>query len=158
MAAVSYNKFHDFGQGLLHGDINCSTDTLKIYLTATAPSASADQDKADLASITATGGYSTVGGSDTVNTLAEDTTSGIWKVGCTSSIVFTAATSLGTFPSFQYVVLYDDTTATGTTLFTDQLIAWWDYVSAVWSSAPGNGDTFTVSCTNNKLFTINSVS
>jgi len=154
---AAYNKFHDFGYSLLHAEIDCSADTLKMYLAATAPSQSADAGKANLASITATGGYTTVGGLDTVNTLAEDTTSGVWKVGCTSSLVWTAATASGTFPSFRYVVLYDDTTntATGDT-YTDQLIAWWDYGSSVWGTAPGNGDTFTVTCTGSKLFTINS--
>jgi len=154
---AAYNKFHDFGFSILHGEINCSTDELDIYLTAATP-AQTMAAKATLAEITATGGYP-AGGIDTVNTLATDTTSGIWKVGCTASLVFTAATSAGTFPSFRYVVLFDETSATGSgDLATDQLIAWCDYGSTVWGTAPGNGDTFTVTCTGNKLFTINSVS
>jgi len=154
--AQAYNKFHDFGQTLLLGEINCSADTLSMYLSNTAPSQSADAAKTNLAEITNTGG-NTAGGADTINTLAEDTTSGVWKVGCTSSLVWTSATANGVFPSFRYVVLYDDTTNTTTgDSYTDQLIAWWDYGSTVWGSAPGNGDTFTVTCTGSKLFTINS--
>jgi len=153
--AQAYNKFHDFGFSLLHGEIDCSADVLKMYLSNTAPSQSADVGKANLAEISNTGGNTAP--VDTVNTLAEDTTSGVWKVGCTSSLVWTSATASGTFPSFRYVVLYDDTTNTTTgDLATDQLIAWWDYGSTVWGSAPGNGDTFTVTCTGSKLFTINS--
>jgi len=156
MAAVSYNKFHDFGYSILHQEIDCSADEFSIYLSDTAPAATMAA-KATLAEITATGGY-TAGGIDTVNTLAADTTSGIWKVGCTASMQWTSATASGVFPSFRYVVLFDEDTATATDTYTDQLIAWWDYGSSVWTTAPGNGDTFTVTCTNNKLFTINSVS
>lgn len=124
---AAFNKFDCFvgDVGLkLH---NLNTDTLKVYLTNTAPVASNTvyNTPADLAT---SGGY-TAGGADSQNTYSQ--TSGTGTLAGTS-IVFTATTGFG---PFRYAVLYNDTAAA------KNLIGWWDYGSAVTLAA---SETFTV--------------
>lgn len=126
---ATYNKFQDFVEQLgkaIH-DLD-GTHTLKVYLSNAAPSASADAVKADLAEISAGNGY-TAGGDATTPTWSE--TTGTAKLVLTD-ITWTA--SGGTIGPFQYAVLYNDTSTS------DNLIAWWDYGSALTLNA---GETFT---------------
>lgn len=116
---ATFNKFQDFSEQLIRGVHDFDAHTFKVYLTNTAPSASADAVKADLAEITAGNGY-TAGGTATTITLSE--TTGTTTVSGTQ-VVFTAAG--GSIGPFQYAVLYNDTSAS------DNLIGWWDYGSAV---------------------------
>ncbi len=116
---ATFNKFQDFSEQLIRGIHDFDAHTFKVYLTNTAPSASADAVKADLAEISAGNGY-TAGGTATTITVAE--TTGTTTVSGTQ-VVFTA--SGGSIGPFQYVVLYNDTSAS------DNLIGWWDYGSAV---------------------------
>jgi hypothetical protein len=95
-------KQHDF-----------SNDTVKVYLTNTAPSAS-DEDKADLAGITEENGYA-----------ATDITA-VWSQEADGSaeldstdVVITA--SGGSFGPFRYAVFYNETHAT------DRLMGYYDY-------------------------------
>ena len=67
---ATYNKFEQFVKDLNLGVHNCNTDTFKVYLSNSAPSASADSVKADLAEISAGNGY-TAGGKDATNTSSE---------------------------------------------------------------------------------------
>lgn len=127
---ATYNKFQDFAEQLgkaIH-DLD-GTHTLKVYLSNTTPSASADAVKADLAEISAGNGY-TAGGEETTPTWSE--TSGTAKLVCTD-VSWTA--SGGAIAQFRYAVLYNDTSTS------DNLIAWWDYGSALDLAA---GETFTV--------------
>jgi hypothetical protein len=126
---ATYNKFEDFVEQLGLEVHQLNTDTLKIYLSNTAPSASLDAVKADLAEIAGGNGY-TAGGEDTQNTWSE--TGGTATLAGTD-VVWTA--SGGAIAQFRYVVLYNDTSTN------DNLIAWWDYGSAV---DLASGETFTV--------------
>lgn len=126
---ATYNKFNDFVEQLGLETHQLNTDTLKVYLTNNAPSASGDAVLADLAEIAAGNGY-TAGGVDIQNTWSE--ASG------TATLVGTDVTwtaSGGAIAQFRYVVLYNDTAAN------DNLICWWDYGSAVDLAA---GESFTV--------------
>lgn len=137
---ASYNKFQDFTEQLIEGIHDFDAHTFKVYLTNNAPSASADAVIADLAEISAGNGY-TAGGTATSITTSE--TTGTAKVVGTD-VVFTA--SGGSIGPFQYAVLYNDTSAS------DNLIAWWDYGSAVTLST---GETFTVDFdASNGIFTL----
>lgn len=141
---AAYNKFEDFVRSLLageHGDFGTSGDTLKVYLTNNAPSASLDNVKADLAESVSGTGY-TAGGEDAQNTLAE--ASGTATVSGTD-IVWTAGAADWT--AFQYSVLYNDTPTTPA----DPLISWWDYGSSI---TLGNGETFTVDFGSDNIFTL----
>ena len=130
---VAFNKFECFVGDLgskVH-DLQAAGDTLKVYLTNNAPSASADSIKTDLAEITPENGYPS-GGTDIQNDWSESggtgTLTGV-------DVVFTA--SGGSFGPFRYVPLYNDTPADPV----DPLIGWWDYGSAISCS---DGETFTV--------------
>lgn len=137
---ATYNKFQDFTEQLIEGIHDFDAHTFKVYLTNNAPSASADAVIADLAEISAGNGY-TAGGTATSITTSE--TTGTAKVVGTD-VVFTA--SGGSIGPFQYAVLYNDTSAS------DNLIAWWDYGSAVTLST---GETFTVDFdATNGIFTL----
>jgi hypothetical protein len=114
------NKFEQFAEDLGLGVHNLSTHTLKVYLSNTAPSASLDAVKTDLAEITNENGYTAP--VDVQNTWAE--------TGGTATLTGTKVTitaSSGTVGPFQYVVLYND----DPTSPADPLIQWWDRGSAV---------------------------
>lgn len=130
---ATFNKFDCFVGDTwqkVH-DLQAAGDTLKVYLTNAAPSASADSVKADLAEITAANGYP-AGGTDIQNDITE--VSG--TVSLTGvDVVFTA--SGGAFGPFRYAVLYNDTPTSPA----DPLIGWWDYGSSISTTDP---ETFTV--------------
>lgn len=126
---ASFNKFQGFVGYLGLAAVNLNTDTLKVYASNAAPSASADDVKADLAEITAENGYP-AGGSDTANAYSEAAGTGTLTA---TDVTWTA--SGGTFGPLQYIVLYDDTHAS------DILVGWWNYGSAV---TPSDPETFTV--------------
>ena len=118
---AGFNKFQDFVEALCEKAHDLSADTLNVYLSNAAPSASLDAIKADLAEIATGSGYT--GPVDTQNTGAE--ASGTYTLTGTK-VVITA--SGGSIAAFQYVVLYNDT---GTIPGADPLIGWWDYGSAL---------------------------
>lgn len=130
---ATYNKFYNFSEQLVNGVHNFSSNTFKVYLSNTTPSASADSVKADLPEISAGNGY-TAGGATTTITVSE--TTGTTTVSGTQ-VVFSA--SGGSIGPFQYVVFYNDSTAS------DDLISWWDYGSAL---TLNDGETFTVKFSN----------
>ena len=134
----TYNKFYSFVGGLVNGVYNLSSDTIKIMLSNTAPSAS-NVNTADITQISGTNGYTTngtaVGSFTVVDSSGTVTASG-------NSVVFTAAT--GAMGPLRYAVLYDATVAS------QNLIAWWDYGSSI---SPNVGETFTVSFPSN-IFTL----
>ena len=130
-------KYGDtFGEVILLGKTayivhDLDADSIKCYLTNAAPSASADNVKADLAEITPENGYSS-GGHDITGAWAE--AAGVGSLTGTD-IVITA--SGGSFGPFRYVVLYNDSPTSPA----DPLIGYWDYGSAV---TVLNGETFTI--------------
>lgn len=130
---AAFNKFQDFSEQQIRGVHDWDAHTFKVYLTNTAPSASADAIKTDLAEISAGNGY-TAGGTATTITISE--TTGTTTVSGTQ-VVFTAAG--GSIGPFQYAVLYNDTSAS------DNLVGWWDYASAV---TLADTETFTVKFSN----------
>ena len=130
---ATFNKFQDFAEQLGKGvhQLHAAGHTLKVYLSNTTPSASADAVKADLAEIASGNGY-TAGGDDIQNDYTE--TGG---TGTLTGVDVTITASGGSVGPFQYVVLYNDTPTSPA----DPLIGWWDYGSAVTLS---DGESFTV--------------
>lgn len=126
---AAYNKFNDFAEQLGLKKINLDTDTLKVYLTNTAPAAT-DTAFGTPAEISAGNGY-TAGGADATGVWSESPAGTGQLVG--TDITWTA--SGGSIGPFRYAVLYDDTSAT------KHLIGWWDYGSSI---TLASGESFTV--------------
>jgi len=125
---ATFNKFNSFVEALAEKVHNLGSDTLKVMLTNSAPSA-ANTVKANITEIAAGNGY-TAGGTQAVIS-ASSQTSGTYKL-VLADVVFTASGAVG---PFRYVVLYNDTATN------DELIAYADYGSSV---SLANGETFTV--------------
>lgn len=128
---ATYNKFQSFVEALAEKQHNLATDTLKVYLSNTAPNAATMTVKADLAEISAGNGYTAGGNTATQSSSAQ--TAGVYKLVLADPAIWTA--SGGSIGPFRYAVLYNDT-ASG-----DPLIAWWDYGTSI---TLGAGDTFAV--------------
>lgn len=125
----TFQKFNCFVGDLAAKVHNLGSDTLKIMLTNTAPSA-ANAVKADITEITAGNGYSAGGAALTVTSSAQS--GGAYKL-IANDLTFTA--SGGSFGPARYAVLYNSTPAGG------PLIAWWDKGSSV---TPTDPDQFVV--------------
>ena len=126
---ASFNKFQPFVANLANGVFNLGSDTLKIMLTDTAPSASNNK-KSDITEIAAGNGYSAGG---TAVTITSSTQSGGTYKLVGNNVTFTA--SGGSIAQFRYAVLYDSTPAN------QNLIGYWDYGSEVNVT---NGNSFQV--------------
>lgn len=129
---ASYNKFETFVKdlcGAVH-DLEGTGDTLKVYLSNTAPSASTDEVKADLAEIANENGYD--GPVDIQNSGSE--TDGTFTLEGTSLKITAEGGSVG---PFRYVALFNDSPTTPE----DPLICWWDYGEEV---TLNNGESFTI--------------
>lgn len=127
---ASGNKHNQFVEDLAKKVHNLNSDTLKVMLTNTAPTA-ANAVFGDLTEISAGNGY-TAGGAATGFTSGAQT-AGTYKL-VLPDVVFTAT---GTVGPFRYADLYNSTPSSPL----KPLIAWWDYGSAI---TLANGDTFTV--------------
>lgn len=125
---ASFTKFNSFVEAVAEKVHNLGSDTLKVVLTNSAPSAS-NTVLADITQIANGTGYTT-GGSQASQTSSSQT-SGTYKLVC-SDVVFTASGSMG---PFRYAVLYNSTAAN------NELIGCWDYGSSI---TLASGDTFTV--------------
>lgn len=125
---ATFNKFNSFVEALAEKVHNLGSDTLKVMLTNSAPSAT-NTVKANIMEIAAGNGY-TAGGTQAVIS-ASSQTSGTYKL-VLADVVFTASGAVG---PFRYVVLYNDTATN------DELIAYADYGSSI---SLANGETFTV--------------
>src|SRR6185437_331071 len=129
---ASFNKFQIFVQNLANGVHNLGSDSLKIALTNTAPTAT-NTIFSNITEITAGNGYTAGGATVTVTTSTE--TSGTYSlIGSAANPTWTASGSVG---PFRYVVLYDSTPTTPL----KPLIGYWDYGSNLTLST---GNTFTV--------------
>lgn len=125
---ATYNKFNSFVEAIAEKVHNLGSDTLKVALTNSAPSAS-NTVLANITQISNGNGYTTGGTAATISSSAQS--SGTYKL-VLGDVVFTASGAVG---PFRYAVLYNDTATN------DELIAWWDYGSNI---TMANGDTFTV--------------
>jgi hypothetical protein len=137
---ASFNKFNAFVEHLAEKVHDLGSDTLKILLTDTAPSAG-DSLKADLTEISAGNGYTAGGPAATASTSAQ--TSGTYKL-VLDDLTITA--SGGAVGPFRYFVLYNDTPTSPA----DPLIGWWDYGSSI-TLADGESVTVDFSPTSGAL-------
>jgi hypothetical protein len=135
---ATFNKFEAFVEHLAEKVHDLDADTLKVYLSNTAPDAAADAIKTDLAEITNQNGY----------TAPVDTQNATSRSGGTLSVTGTdvVITASGAVGPFRYVVLYNDTPSSPL----DPLIGWWDYASSI---SLANGETFTIEF-GSSMFTI----
>lgn len=131
MATVTL--FQCFAENAAEGVHNLASNTLKVALTNTAPSASANTVFADITEIAAGNGY-TAGG--VTATVASSALSGGVYTLVLSGVTWTA--SGGDIATNRYAVLYNDT-AVG-----DPLIAYADFGA---SAVIANGNTETVNGT-----------
>lgn len=127
---ASFNKFYPFVEALAEKVHDLGSDTLKVMLTNTAPSAT-NSVKTDITEISAGNGY-TAGG-NTASVSSSSQTSGTYKLVLADPSTWTA--SGGSIGPFRYAVLYNDTAAS------KNLIGWWDYGSSV---TLASGEQFTV--------------
>lgn len=127
---ASFVKFNIFSENLAEKVHDLNADTLKVYLSNTAPNTSTHTVKADLAEISAGNGY-TAGGEDTQNATS--------RTGGTTSVtgVDITWTATGAIGPFRYAVLYNDTPTSPA----DPLIGYWDYASSI---SLASGETFKV--------------
>jgi hypothetical protein len=123
-----FNKFNSFVEDLAEKVHNLGSDTLKIALTNTAPSAS-NTILSNITQISAGNGYTSGGATVTITSSSQ--TSGTYKL-VLGDVTFTATGSMG---PFRYAVLYNSTAASG------NLIGWYDYASSITLAA---NETFTV--------------
>lgn len=119
------NKFNSFVENLAEKVHNLGSDTLKVALTNSAPSAS----NTVLANITEVS-YTNLS-SRTLSVSASSQTSGTYKL-VISDLVLTASGAVG---PFRYIVVYNDTATN------DELIAWYDAGSSI---TMANTDTVTL--------------
>lgn len=122
---ATFNKFNSFVEALAEKAHNLGSDTLTVALSNTAPSAG----NTVLANITQIS-YTNL--SSRVLTVTTSAQSGGTYTLDANDLVLTAS---GTVPTFQYVVLYNDSATN------DELIGWYDYGQAVNLL---NGETFTI--------------
>lgn len=126
---ASYNKFNSFVQYVCNGNFNLSSDTIKVGLTNTSPTATS-QAWTSITEISATNGY--VAGGTTVASVTSAQASGT-QTFAGNNVAWTA--SGGSFGPFQYVVVYDSTPTN------NGLIGYWNYGSSI---TLNSGDSFTV--------------
>jgi flagellar capping protein FliD len=112
---ATFNKFNSFVEALAEKAHNLGSDTLKVALTNSAPSAT-NTVLVDITQIANGNGYTTGGTQATQSSSAQ--TSGTYKL-VLNDVTFTA--SGGSIGPFRYVVLYNDTAAS------DELIGYYDY-------------------------------
>lgn len=140
MATSTLTKFQRLTQDLARGVHNWTPSTghtLKVYLTNSTPSVSADLVKADLPESVSTGGGYTAGGVTVTINAASVQTSGTFKLILNDPPVWTG-TGAG-FGPVRYFVLYNDTPVG------DPLIGYWDFGSSI---SIGDGETLTLDLDN----------
>jgi hypothetical protein len=127
---ATFQKFNSFVEALAEKKHDLGTDTLKVMLTNTAPTA-ANAVKADITEIANGNGYTTGGNTAAMTTSSQ--TGGTYKLVLGDPATWTAAG--GTVGPFRYAVLYNDTATN------KELIGFWDYGSSITLAA---GESFAV--------------
>lgn len=112
---AAFNKLNAFVADVANKVHNLGSDTLKVMLTNTAPTAT-NAIKTDISEITAGSGYTAGGGQATQVSSAQS--SGTYKL-LLNNVTFTA--SGGSVGPFRYCVLYNSTPGSG------NLIGYYDY-------------------------------
>ena len=128
---ATFTRFEKFSEDRAKKGHDLNADTLKVYLSNTAPNVATHTIKTDIAEIAAGNGY-TAGGVDTQNVTS--------RTGAVTSVTgtdFTVTAAGGSIGPFRYAILYNDTPASPL----DPLIGFWDYGSAV---TLADGESFTV--------------
>lgn len=123
---ATFNKFNSFIEYAVES-ANLGSDSFKVALTNTAPSAS----NSTLTDITLASGAPANLDSVTITTSSSSQTSGTYKLVLADKTM----TASGTVGPFRYVVIYDDTVAG------DPLVGYYDYGSSI---TLNSGDSFTV--------------
>ena len=113
---ANYTKVNSFVEALAEKVHNLGSDTLKVALTNTAPTAAGTTKLADL-----TGGITTGFDGMTITTSSSGQSSGTYKLVLTD-LTMTATGSVG---PFRYVVIYNDSAAN------KEVICFFDYGSEV---------------------------
>lgn len=113
---ATFNKFQSFVEAVAEKKHNLGSDSLKVALTNSAPSA-ANTQLSDITEITYTN-LST----RALTTASSAQTSGVYAL-VINDLVLTA--SGGSVGPFRYIVIYNDTASN------DELIAWFDYGTAI---------------------------
>ncbi len=133
---ATFNKFDAFVENLAEKVHDLGADTLKVYLSNSAPVAT-NTVKANIAEITAKNGY--VSGGNTASVTTSSQTTGTYKLVLADPATWTATTATdGTgIGPFRYAILYNDTPTSPA----DPLIGWWDYGSSI---TLASGETFKV--------------
>jgi hypothetical protein len=128
---ATFNKYYCFVENLAEKVHNLQSDTLKVALTNTAPTASSDTvwNTTVAPAPAAANGY-TAGG-NTITTTSSAQTTGTYKLVLADS-VFTA--SGGSIGPFRYVILYNSTAS-------NAVIGYYDYGSSI---TLADTETFTV--------------
>lgn len=139
---VACNFFNSAKENLLEV-INLGTDTLKLALSNTAPSAT-NTVLADITQITAGNGY-TAGGA-TVSVTSSSQTSGTYSL-VIGNVTFTA--SGGDIATSRYFVLYSDTPTSPA----DPLICWWDQGAST-TITSGSTKTLNLTAVSGVAFTL----
>lgn len=137
---ATYVKFEAFSEDVCEKVHNFASDTLKVALTNTAPTAATDHQLSDITQIAAGNGYTT-GGTAVTNTTCTEASGTTTVDG--DDVVFTA--SGGAMANFRYIVLYNDTATN------DELIMYADYGSTV---SLADTETFTVAWNASGIFTL----
>ena len=112
----SYNKFQPFVEAVAEKKHNLGSDTLKVALTNTAPTADNDV-LTDLTEID----YTYCSDRD-LTTSSSAQTSGTYKLVIADKTISASGGAVG---PFRYVVIYNDTATN------DDLICWFDYGSSI---------------------------
>ena len=125
---ATFNKFDSFVEAVAEKVHNLGSDTLKVALTNSAPTAS-NTVLANITQIANGNGYTTGGATATQSSSSQ--ASGTYKL-VLADVVFTATGAMG---PFRYAVLYNDTATN------DELIGYYDYGSSITLQS---AETFTV--------------
>lgn len=129
---ASFNKFEQFVGDLGDKVHDLDADTIKVYLSNAAPTATDTVKATSTATEISAGNGYTSGGEDATATWSQASGTGTMAG---TDIVWTA--SGGTIGPFRYAVIYNDTPSSPA----DPLIGWWDYGSSI---TLNDGETFTV--------------
>ena len=134
---ATFNKFNSFVADLADKVHNLGSDTLKIYLSNTAPTASTTYGTRPT-EISSGNGYTTGGNAITITTNAQ--VGGVYTLDG-NDVTFTA--SGGAIATFRYAVLYNSTASA--------VIGWYDYGSTV---SLADGSSFTIQFNASGILTI----
>ncbi len=134
---AAFNKFNCFVEDVAEKKHDLGADTLKVFLSNTAPNAATHTaydgttGTTGPAEIAAGNGYTAGGNSAATSSSAQ--TTGTYKLVRADPATWTAAG--GSIGPFRYAAMYNDTSVG------KQLIGWWDYGSSITLAI---GETFTV--------------